>query len=349
MSLENEIAIAMSEGEIALRRNHLRMQAAELAERAQWLDQWNPGETPTPQPADDWPVNLNEERAAIARARSTLLERRIAAMRAEEAALLLWQMHLEDVANAVMEREREHKQPTPKPRAAMDRHISAPQLSLDDRKSPRTDTEEWRMTVELPQAKMAKQVVNLHRIPTESMTPQDHAEADADGMLRRAAKRRTTRVSPLGKTQTIGSPDRTPPDAPGDPRDLVSAATPHDLPTIAPAQGQPAARHRARAVTEPFVAALDLDGLYLKREQIHVDRAAHRVRVLLDAQARHAERDDMPAMPQQLTFRSREGDLQFFGVQGAVAGDDGPSLILGVAHWQEAEMDAFERALTTLP
>ncbi len=348
MSLDNEIAIAQTEVELWLRHNHLRAVAEDLTERLQWLDRWLPEETRSLLPPAAWSESLTRERAEIAAARSALIERRLTAMRAEEAALLLWQMELDAVADAVKLRERAHKQPPPKPRAALDRHVEAPQLSLDDRKSPRTDTDEWRLTVELPQAKLAKETISVARGPTVTMTPGEHAAADG-ALLPRSMKRRTSRMSPLSKTQSMAPQPPARPLEPEDPRDLVPLATPHDLPTIAPAQGQPPARHRSRAVTEPFVAALDLDGLYLKRAQITVDRDAHAVMVRLDGDARHVERDDMPGEPQQMTFRSREGDVQVFAVGGAQASEDGPSLLLDVQHWQLAELDAFERALDTLP
>ena len=335
MALEHELAIGLAENELAIRRNHLQAVAQELEERVAWLARWQPADPPLPAPPADWDQTLGHARQELAAERAALLERRQDQLRAEEAALLLWQMQLDTAAEAVKAHERAHKQPPPTPRASLNRNVEAPQLSLDDRERARAVTQEWRMTVEMPQAKLGKDTVSLARSETVTMTPAEHAAADG-AVVPRAVKRRTGRMTPLN---------------PAEPRDLVPLATPHDLPSIAPSASQPRPQHRGRAVTEPFVAAMDLDGLYLQRSQLSVTDDGRALQVRLDAETRHAEREDMPTQPQRLMYRSREGDLRFFGLGAAQAKREGDTalLALDIQHWPATELEAFQRALETLP
>ncbi len=340
MAPEHGFALDMTEAELELRRAQLRTQADDLAERVAWLNRWSHTDAPLPPPPADWPEALNRSRAEIAAAHAALQERRLAQAQAEEAALLIWQMQLDTANEAVKSLERAHRQPPPVPRASLNRTVEAPELSVDKRRGPDAVTEEWRLTAEMPQAKLVPVHAAVPRPTTVAMTAEDHLAADA-ALLPRAVKRRTGRMTPLP----------VPHQPPADSRDLIAVETPYDLPTIAPAGSLAPARHRARAVTEPFVAAMDLDGLYLKRRQIVLDRGGQAVHVLLDAESRHAELDDMPTRPQQFTFRSREGDLQHFPVLGGdVVRTAGlPTIVLDVQHWQPAELQAFQRALDTLP
>lgn len=346
MALEDEMAVGMAEDELLLRRNHLRMVADDLAERIQWLDTWLPEDSPSVLPPNDWPEHLSDERSRIVVARAALHERRVAQMRAEDAALLVWQMMLDAVADETKTRERAHKQQGPKSRVAGRRTQEAPHLSLGDRPPPEMHADNWRATVEMPQARIAPETVIMARGPTISMTPAEQAAAD-ETTLPRAAKRRTGRLTPFARR--AGPNDTESQDPPADQRDLVPLATPYDLPTVAPAPATP--RHRARAVTEPFVAALDLDGLYLKRDQVVLDAGATSIHVRLDNDARYVERENMPAEPQRMTYRSREGDTLVFpvrDVQTQVDGD-GPRLLLDVQHWSPDDLAAFRRALESLP
>ena len=73
--------------------------------------------------------------------------------------------------------------------------------------------------------------------------------------------------------------------------------------------------------------------------------------VRISESARHAERVDVPSQPQQLRYRSREGDLGVFAVRGGKFVMDGgqPVLALDVRHWSAAELVEFVRALDALP
>ena len=134
MALHNEIEIALTEHELQIRRQHLRTVADELAERIQWLDHGLPEAARSPLPPNDWLESLNVERSEIAAAVAALRDRRIAQMQAESAALLIWQLQLDAMADDVKSRERAHRQPTPSSRTALTRLVEAPQLSLDERK-----------------------------------------------------------------------------------------------------------------------------------------------------------------------------------------------------------------------
>lgn len=331
MNFENDIALTLSENEILLRRNHLRAVADELAERVGWLEHWLPSGQATTLPPNDWPVALEEERLELMAARAALLTRRAAQVRAQEAALLLWQMQLDTVAELVRERERAHRQPPPTPRMALNRNVEAPELAVEQRRPPGSQADTWQVALDLPAANLESRT-QISRGRTVTMTAAELDAADR-ATLSRANKRRTARMSPVAAL----APDREP------------AATPHDLPTIAPVAS--AARHRGRSVTEPFLAALDLDGLYLKRQQVTLDVAQRLVRVHLEDAARHADHPDMPAQPERLTYRSREGETRFFGLKDAQLQSDanGHWLVLDVQHWKHEELHAFHDALAALP
>ena len=163
------------------------------------------------------------------------------------------------------------------------------------------------------------------------MTPEEVATVEQTG-LSRASKRRTARMNPVVLPAAAATSD----------------TAPADLPTIAPT---PPARHRGRAVTEPFLAALDLDGLYLRRRQVSVDLAQRAVRVQFGDEARHADAKDMPAHPAFFTYRSREGETRIFALKEAELRANGGDywLVLNVQHWPHHELESFNRALATLP
>lgn len=344
MALEDEIALALTENEILLRRNHLRAVADELAERCAWLDQLLPSDQVTPLPPNDWAEFVEHDRIALAAAREALLAQRAEQVMAQEAALLLWQMQLDTMAEAVRIRERAHRQTTVIARAALNRTVEAPELSVGDRKPPRVDSEQWMVTLDLPRAPAAAPDPEISRRRTTTMTPEDSAAADR-AVLSRATKRRTARMSPIASPAAAILPDAT------DPRDLTPLTTPHDLPTIAPAAMTAPTRHRGRSVTEPFVAALDLDGLYLQRQQLTFDAELCAVRVQLYSDTRVSDREDMPARPERMTYRSREGDTHVFRLREVeLRADNGEHrLVLHVQHWTPDELQAFRRALETLP
>jgi hypothetical protein len=332
MAVADEIALAMAEHDILLRRNHLRAVADELAERSEWLDQWLPSGQLTPLPPNDWMESVEQERKELAAAREALLVRRKAQVQAQEAALLLWQMQLDTMTAAVRSRERAHRQPLATPRASLNRHVEAPELSLKTRKPPRTQGDEWQVPLDLPTAEGEAQNADISRGRTVTMTPEDAAATEP---LSRANKRRTARMNPVMLPSAADAPD----------------TSPTDLPTMAPAPAAPPSRHRGRTMTEPFLAALDLDGLYLQRRQVAVDLTERAVRVWVGDEARHADATDMPAHPAFFTYRSREGDTRVFGLREVELRSDagGHWLVLDVQHWPHEDLQAFHRALTTLP
>lgn len=327
MRLEDEIPVELAETELLVRRRHLYAVAEALAERVRWLDNWLPEAQASSLPPNDWPEQVSAERNAITAARAELLTRRMNQLQAEDAALLLWQTQLDTITDLVQERERAHVQTAPQPRAALNRPVAAPELSPAPHLPAHAPAEDWRTTMALPQAKLSKDTVDLAPLP-----------ASNEPAATRASKRRTGRIAPR-----IEPAD--------DPRDLTSPPTPRDLPTLGPQPSAPPTRPRVRSVTEPFAAALDLDGLYLQRSEIKLDIEQGTLFVRISESARHAERVDVPSQPQQLRYRSREGDLGVFAVRGGKFVMDGgqPVLALDVRHWSAAELVEFVRALDALP